>query len=100
MVKDHRSGGNGVNRSKKWNLSLKFLSEEGSAFMVATHIVGGVIAGLLLGYLVDRLFNTQPWGLVGGFFLGIIAGFRNAYRELERAAKRGEREEHPQREKD
>ncbi len=77
---------------RKWNLSLKFLSQEGSAFMVATHIVGGIIAGLLLGYLVDRFFKTEPWGLIGGFFFGTIAGFRNAYREMERAAKKDQGE--------
>ncbi len=76
--------------------SFKFVTREGSAFMVGTHIVGGIIAGTLLGYLFDQFFKTQPWGLIVGFFLGIVAGFRNAYREMEMALKKVQKEEKSQ----
>ncbi len=72
----------------KFRFSFKFVSREGSAFMVGTHIVGGIIAGLLLGYLFDHFFKTEPWGLIVGFFLGVIAGFKNAYQEMNRAVKK------------
>jgi ATP synthase protein I len=70
--------------------SFKFVTREGSAFMVGTHIVGGIIAGALLGYGFDKLFKTEPWGLIVGFLLGIVAGFRNAYREMSRLGNGGE----------
>jgi ATP synthase protein I len=64
--------------------SFKFVTREGSAFMVGTHIVGGIIAGTMVGYVFDGLFHTSPWGLIIGFLLGVIAGFKNAYGELSR----------------
>ena len=72
----------------KFRFSLKFVSREGSAFMVGTHIVGGIIAGLLLGYLFDHFFKTEPWGLIVGFLIGVVAGFKNAYQEMNRAVKK------------
>ena len=72
----------------KFRFSLKFVSREGSAFMVGTHIVGGIIAGLLLGYLFDHFFKTEPWGLIVGFLLGVVAGFKNAYQEMNSAVKK------------
>ncbi|HID79731.1 MAG TPA: hypothetical protein EYH48_03445 [Aquifex aeolicus] len=72
----------------KRRFSLKFITREGSAFMAATHLVGGIIAGTLVGYLFDQLFKTEPWGLIGGFFLGVIAGFKNAYEEMKKALEK------------
>jgi ATP synthase protein I len=72
----------------KKGFSFKFVSREGSAFMVGTHIVGGIIAGTMIGYVFDGLFKTSPWGLIVGFFLGIIAGFKNAYGELKKISER------------
>jgi ATP synthase protein I len=74
--------------AKKFKFPLKFISQESSAFLVATHIVGGVLAGLLVGYVVDSLFNTSPWGLLIFFILGIIAGFKNAYQEMNRLVEK------------
>ena len=73
--------------------SFKFVTKEGSAFMVGTHIVGGIIAGSALGYLFDSLFKTEPWGLIVGFLLGVVAGFRNAYREMNQTLKKAQEEE-------
>jgi ATP synthase protein I len=36
-------------------------------------VVGGVLGGVGLGWLLDRFAHTQPWGLVGGLLIG--AGF-------------------------
>ncbi len=74
--------------AKKFKFPLKFISQESSAFLVATHIVGGVLAGLLVGYVVDSLFNSSPWGLLIFFLLGIIAGFKNAYQEMNRLVEK------------
>jgi ATP synthase protein I len=72
----------------KKRFSLKFVTREGSAFMVATHLVGGIIAGTLLGYLFDSFFKTEPWGLIVGFLLGVVAGFKNAYVEMKKTLER------------
>jgi len=61
------------------------------ALTVGFNIVGGVIAGLLVGYafdvwLMERVFKikTFPFGLLFFFFIGIISGFRNAIKDLKK----------------
>ena len=36
-------------------------------------VVGGVLGGVGLGWLLDRFAHTQPWGVIGGLLIG--AGF-------------------------
>lgn len=43
-------------------------------------LIGGIIGGLLFGYLIDRTFASGPFGLVIGAILGITAGFYGVYR--------------------
>jgi len=33
-------------------------------------VVGGVLGGVGLGWLLDRFAHTQPWGLIGGLLIG------------------------------
>ncbi|WP_029551390.1 AtpZ/AtpI family protein [Thermocrinis jamiesonii] len=66
----------------------------GKSFLALTigfNIVGGVIAGLFVGYafdkwLMEKLFKieTFPFGLLFFFFIGIISGFRNAIKDLKK----------------
>ncbi len=64
-----------------------------SALTVGLNLVGGILAGLLVGYGVDWVsenvfgFKTSPWGLLVFFFIGIISGFLNAYRDMQRITK-------------
>ena len=32
--------------------------------------MGGVLGGLGLGWLFDRIAHTAPWGLIGGLVIG------------------------------
>lgn len=36
-------------------------------------VVGGVLGGVGLGWLLDRFAHTAPWGVIGGLLIG--AGF-------------------------
>lgn len=60
------------------------------AMTVGLNLVGGIIAGLLVGWGFDNLMEswfkvkTAPWGLMFFFIIGIIAGFKNAYIDLKR----------------
>ena len=47
----------------------------GIAYAAAFSLFGAVVAGLLLGWLLDRWLGTKPWLLVAGVTLGSIAGF-------------------------
>src|SRR5204863_6303227 len=52
------------------SLALRFGGEFGAAILV----------GALLGYGVDFLVHTSPWGLVIGLVLGFAAGVANIVR--------------------
>ena len=40
------------------------------AWRIIADLLGGVFAGLALGYVVDRFAGTNPWGLITGVLLG------------------------------
>jgi ATP synthase protein I len=47
---------------------------------VLAELLGGLIGGALIGWVVDRFAGTSPWGLMVGLFLGIGVAFRNIIR--------------------
>lgn len=47
---------------------------------VLAELLGGMIGGALIGWLIDRVAGTQPWGLLGMLMMGIIVAFRNIIR--------------------
>lgn len=49
-------------------------------------LLGGMIGGALIGWVLDRLFGTSPWCLLGLLFLGIAGAFRNIL-QLSRRSK-------------
>ncbi len=53
----------------------------GQALRVGTSLLASLIVGGGLGWSADTyLFATEPWGVVTGLVLGLIAGVRSAYR--------------------
>jgi ATP synthase protein I len=44
---------------------------------VLAELIAGPAGGALLGWLIDRLFGTAPWGLLVMMILGIAVAFRN-----------------------
>lgn len=58
------------------------MSGLGAAFRIGTELVGALIAGLGIGYFLDRWLGTAPWLLVVFFFLGSAAGILNVYRAV------------------
>jgi len=63
------------------------------ALTVGLNLVGGIIAGMLVGWGFDRAMEnwfglrTKPWGFMFFFIIGIIAGFKNAYVDLKKVEK-------------
>ena len=49
--------------------------KSGLAYAAAFSLFGAVVAGLILGWLLDRWLGTRPWVLVTGLVLGAAAGF-------------------------
>jgi ATP synthase protein I len=47
----------------------------GLAYAAAISLFASVVAGLIVGWLLDRWLGTSPWLLVIGIVLGAAAGF-------------------------
>ncbi|MHA6721403.1 AtpZ/AtpI family protein [Sphingomonas sp. RS2018] len=47
---------------------------------VLAELIGGMVGGALIGWVLDRLLDTSPGFLIGLLFLGIAAAFRNIIR--------------------
>ena len=49
-------------------------------FRLSSELVAGVVVGAGLGWLIDRVFGTTPWGLMIFLLLGFAAGVLNVMR--------------------
>ena len=48
--------------------------------------LAGAVGGFcLLGYWIDRHYDTQPWGLLIGAICGLVGGFHNFIRSTLKA---------------
>lgn len=47
---------------------------------MSAEFVAGVIAGGIVGWLLDRLVGSSPWGLIVCLILGFCAGMLNLLR--------------------
>ena len=56
--------------SESYNLGNRVLAE----------LIGGMVGGALIGWVLDRLLGTSPWLLLVLLFLGIGSAFRNIIR--------------------
>ena len=52
----------------------------GQGLRLSAEFVSGVVAGGIVGWIVDRLFGTSPWGLIVCLILGFCAGMLNLMR--------------------
>ena len=52
----------------------------GMAWRLSTELLASVLVGFLLGYGLDFLFGSKPWGMLVGLGLGIAAGFMSVFR--------------------
>lgn len=47
---------------------------------VLAQLLGGIVGGVFLGWIIDHFAGTAPWGLLVMMFLGIFVSFRNIIR--------------------
>lgn len=52
----------------------------GQALRMSSEFVAGILVGAGLGWLIDRVFDTAPWGLIVFLMLGFGAGILNVLR--------------------
>jgi ATP synthase protein I len=55
-------------------------SAVGQGLRLSAEFVSGVVAGGIVGWLVDKLFGIGPWGLIVCLILGFCAGMLNLMR--------------------
>lgn len=56
------------------------MSGAGRAYRLASEFIAAIVVGGALGYGIDWVFKTQPWGLVILILLGFGAGVLNMVR--------------------
>jgi ATP synthase protein I len=59
--------------------SLRSWTELSSLGLV---LPSSIIVGLAFGWLFDKAFGTNPWGLLAFFILGAVAGVTSLFRAL------------------
>jgi ATP synthase protein I len=54
----------------------------GLAVKIGTELVGGVLVGVGIGWMLDRWLGTKPWLMVVFFVLGAVAGMVGVIRTV------------------
>jgi len=54
---------------------------------VLAELIGGMVGGALIGWVLDRFLGTSPWLLLTLLFLGIASAFRNIVRISNKRSK-------------
>jgi len=49
-------------------------------FRLSSELIASVLVGALIGWAIDRLLSTSPFGLIVFFLLGFAAGIVNVVR--------------------
>lgn len=57
-------------------------------FRLSSELIAGVIVGALIGWGIDHLLSTSPWGLIVFVLLGFTAGVVNVIRSAGAASDR------------
>jgi ATP synthase protein I len=61
----------------------------GQAFRLSSEFIAGIGVGAGLGWVIDRLLGTSPWGLIIFLLLGFAAGVLNVLRSAGMVAQAG-----------
>lgn len=61
----------------------------GQALKLSSEFIAGIVVGAGLGWFIDRMAGTSPWGLIVFLLLGFGAGILNVLRSAGLIAKQG-----------
>ncbi len=62
-------------------------SSFGTAFKMSTELVSAVVVGTIIGFILDKTFDTKPWLILIFFFVGVVAGITNVIRSAKNMQK-------------
>jgi ATP synthase protein I len=66
-------------------------SSMGEGYRLLGEVIGGVLGGLGLGWVVDHFAHTTPFGLVIGLLLGTAASAYAAMKSAEQMGRRAKK---------
>ncbi len=69
--------------------------EAGAGYRLLGQMLGGVLGGIGLGWLVDHYANTSPWGLVLGLLIGAGLSIYSTVRTASRMGAKFETKPEP-----
>jgi len=77
------------NKVSKRNLysEKKPPSSIGTAFKLSTELVSAVAVGTIIGFILDKTFDTKPWLILIFFFVGVITGILNVFKSAKNMQK-------------
>lgn len=52
----------------------------GNAFRLSSEFISAILVGTAIGYGIDWLAGTLPWGMIVFMLLGFVAGVKNVLR--------------------
>ncbi|HWV97405.1 MAG TPA: AtpZ/AtpI family protein [Xanthobacteraceae bacterium] len=78
-LKDTRKSEADVGEQQNQDASAR-ASALARGFRLSSELVAGVVVGAAIGWGVDYLLSTSPWGLIVFFLLGFAAGVINLMR--------------------
>jgi ATP synthase protein I len=61
----------------------------GHALRLSSEFIAGILVGVGLGWVIDRVAGTSPWGLIVFLLLGFGAGVLNVLRSVGAVAEGG-----------
>ncbi len=67
----------------------------GEGYRILAVMIGGVLAGLGLGWTFDYFAHTSPLGLVGGLLLGLVLSIVSAVRSAAQMSARAVKQTGP-----
>lgn len=66
----------------------RWIRDYGAYFQMGLIFPAAILVGWGFGWLIDRWLPTEPWGQLGGIFFGVITGFVNFIRDLQRIQRK------------
>ncbi|MDX8436255.1 MULTISPECIES: AtpZ/AtpI family protein [Mesorhizobium] len=68
----------------------KAVTGYGQALKLSSEFIAGIVVGVAIGWIIDRLAGISPWGLIVGLLLGFGAGVLNVLRSAGLVAQFGQ----------
>ncbi len=81
-----------LKKKQSFGESLAEAYRQVAPFMgLGTELAASVAGMTLVGYFLDEHFGTSPWLILTGAGVGLVGGFYNFFKEVQKIGKSGTR---------